>query len=229
MGADESPAGEAVRSDLTVVLEGVDPTTTGRRPRRWRRRALIAASVVVGLVAAVAGAGTYYVMSVHVGELLSLPATTVLYYSDGSVLARLGQVERTPLAWDEFVDEVPRAAVAAQDPQFWTDRGGPIARGVVRHGFDLVGESTSARARLGVLAWRIDGTLSKEELLTYYLNAVPFGRNAFGVEAAARAFFGKTANKTAPLEDRLTLAEAMLLLAQVDQPEPDPVDPLGSP
>jgi len=58
---------------------------------------------------------------------------------------------------------------------------------------------------------------------------VPFGRQTYGVEAAAEAYFGKTARKSAPPEQQLTTAEAIALLAMVDQPEPSPDDPEGSP
>src|SRR5690606_11698533 len=80
-----------------------------------------------------------------------------------------------------------------------------------------------------VLAWKMNDAMSKEQILEAYLNAVPFGRQAYGVEAAAPAFFGKTADNTAPPEQQLTMAEAMVLVAMVKQPYPDPADPEGSP
>ena len=43
------------------------------------------------------------------------------------------------------------------------------------------------------MAWKLDDEYSKEEILEFYLNTVPFGRGAYGIEAAAQAFFGKTA------------------------------------
>ncbi len=44
------------------------------------------------------------------------------------------------------------------------------------------------------MAWKLDRKYSKRQILEFYLNSVPFGRGAYGVEAAAQAFFGKTAN-----------------------------------
>ncbi len=69
----------------------------------------------------------------------------------------------------------------------------------------------------------------QEDILGFYLNTVPFGRGTHGVEAAAQAFFGKTVRKSAPAAQQLTVSEAMLLVAMVKQPEPDPNDPVGSP
>ena len=54
--------------------------------------------------------------------------------------------------------------------------------------------------REAVLAWKISDKLTKEQILEYYLNSVPFGRNTYGVEAAAQAFFGKTVKKNAKPE-----------------------------
>ena len=59
--------------------------------------------------------------------------------------------------------------------------------------------------------------------------AVPFGRHTYGVEAAAQAFFGKTARRDAPAADRITRSDAMLLAAMLKQPNPDPTDLQGSP
>src|SRR5262249_28684336 len=83
--------------------------------------------------------------------------------------------------------------------------------------------------REAVLAWRMDHTYSKERILEFYLNEVPFGRGAYGIEAAAQAYFGKTARKSAPTAQQVTVAEAMVLAALVKQPEPNPADPDGQP
>jgi membrane peptidoglycan carboxypeptidase len=75
----------------------------------------------------------------------------------------------------------------------------------------------------------MDHTYSKEKILEFYLNEVPFGRGAYGIEAAAQAYFGKTARNTAPAAQQVTVAEAMVLASLVKQPEPNPNDPVGQP
>ena len=75
--------------------------------------------MVVLLAAGVVG-GFYYVGSVEVPKLLDLPASTTLYYNDGSVLARLGNTDRTPVGLQELLPFVAQAAVDGQDPDFWT-------------------------------------------------------------------------------------------------------------
>jgi membrane peptidoglycan carboxypeptidase len=75
----------------------------------------------------------------------------------------------------------------------------------------------------------MDHTYPKQKILEFYLNEVPFGRGAYGIEAAAQAYFGKTARNTAPAAQQVTVAEAMVLAALVKQPEPNPADPVGQP
>ena len=182
---------------------------------------------------------------------LAFPATTTVLYDDGSVLAKLGEVTRYELPYDEMNDPVVKSIVASEDQTFWTNEGvdfGSVVRAAwnnftggdtqggstitqqyARLAFDLDGVTYQRKAREAVLAWKMSRALTKEQILESYLNSVPFGRQAYGIEAAAQAFFGKTASKTAPPEQQLTWAEAMVLVAMVKQPYPDPDDPLGHP
>jgi membrane peptidoglycan carboxypeptidase len=223
MGADDAGT---VHIDLSSEAGS---TPEPRRPRRWRRRLLVAGVIVVMLSGVGVIGATYFVDSIPPPQLRSVPASTTLYYSDGSVLARIGPVDATPLRPGEITEEVKQVAVAAEDPDFWHSWAGPITRAVVRQGTDLSGTNTAAKARLAVQAWRLDQELGKEEILAYYLNATPFGRRAYGIEAAARAYYGKSARTDAPPEIRISTAEAMVLMAMVRQPNPDPADPTGRP
>ncbi len=60
------------------------------------------------------------------------------------------------------------------------------------------------KAREAILAFRLESTLSKQQILEIYLNSIFLGRNAYGVQAAARAYFDKDVNE-------LTLPEAAYL------------------
>jgi membrane peptidoglycan carboxypeptidase len=213
-------------ADLTVTVEPAGPeppsgppSTRSRRRRRW-----LVALVVAAVLIASGGAATVVVWySVKLPPPLALPGSTTLYYADGTVMGSIGAVQRTVVPYEEIVPSVVDVAVAAEDPDFWSNVAGPITRAVVRHTRD-VGGSTN-RARLSLLALKLEAAHSKEEILEQYLNAVPFGRNTYGIEAAARAYFGKSVRVTAPPDERLTTAEAMVLLAMVRQPYPDPMNP----
>jgi penicillin-binding protein 1A len=124
---------------------------------------------------------------------------------------------------------VPRAFLAAEDRRFY--QHGPVdlvgiaraARANVSAGSIIQGGSTltqqiaktlfltpdqtfKRKAQEALLAWRLERMLSKDEVLELYLNRVFFGANAYGVDAAAQTYFGKSASQ-------LSLAEAALLAA----------------
>jgi membrane peptidoglycan carboxypeptidase len=200
-----------------------------RRRRPGRRGLLIAAAIPVFLVVSALAGGGYYVASVPDVVLPALPAPTMLYYRDGTELARLGEADRIPLRLDEMLPVVPQVAVAAADPGFWTNNIGAITRSVVRQATGRATLDTLDRARLVAQAWTLDDRYRKDEILAFYLNASAFGRTANGIEAAAQVYFDKSARRDAPVEEQITMAEAMVLLAMVDQPYADPDDPEGSP
>ncbi len=73
-------------------------------------------------------------------------------------------------------------------------------------------QSVARKLREMRMATQLDRTLSKDEILTNYLNLVPFGNHAYGIEAAARTYFGKPASK-------LELHEAAMLAGMVQSSE----------
>jgi membrane peptidoglycan carboxypeptidase len=195
--------------------------------------------------------GTYFLDSVKLSSELAFPATTTVLYDDGSVLAKLGEVTRYEIPYEDMSDPVLKSIVASEDQTFWTNEGidvggvmraawnnftggdtqgaSTITQQYARLAFDLDGVTFQRKAREAALAWKISRSLDKQKILENYLNSVPFGRQAYGIEAAAQAFFGKTARKSAPPEQQLTWAEAMALVAMVKQPYPNPSDPVGQP
>jgi membrane peptidoglycan carboxypeptidase len=232
----------------------------GGLPRRlrlnyaWmaRRRMLLAfLAVLIMLVGIGVVSAAYFVDGVKTAAELRFPETTTVYYSDGSVLSKLGEVTRYQLSFEEINDPVIKSIVASEDQTFWTNDGvdlGSVLRAAwnnftggetqgastitqqyARLAFDLEGVTYQRKAREAVLAWKISDKMDKKEILESYLNAVPFGRQTYGIEAAAQAFFGKTAKKTAPPAQQLTWADAIALVAMVKQPYPNPDDPKGSP
>jgi membrane peptidoglycan carboxypeptidase len=220
-----------------------------------RRRRAWPFLVLAGLVL-LCGAGgtlaTYYVDSVPTPQELVLPESTTVFFADGKTpMATLGTENRTIVPYDRMNEAVKQAIVAAEDRTFWTNDGIDM-RGVIRAAWnnvsggdrqgastitqqyarvaaDLKGVTYSRKLREAVIAWKLDNRYSKQEILGFYLNTVPFGRGAYGIEAAAQAFFGKTVEKDAPGARQVTVAEAMVLAAMVKQPEARPDDPDGQP
>ncbi|MDR2550142.1 MAG: PBP1A family penicillin-binding protein [Desulfobulbus sp.] len=141
---------------------------------------------------------------------------------------------RIVVPYDSLPPLLPRAFVAAEDSRFWEHDGldlWSIARAAfnnVRAGRRSQGGSTITqqvtRALLlspeksylrkmaeAVLAFRLERMLTKEEILSIYLNEIYLGEGAYGVEAAARTYFGKKASQ-------LTLGEIALLAGLPQSP-----------
>ncbi len=124
---------------------------------------------------------------------------------------------------------VPKAFLAAEDRRFyqhgpvdwrgvaraaWADlRAGEVVQGgstltqqLAKTLFLSPEQTLKRKVQEAVLAYRLAGKLTKDQILELYLNRVFFGANAYGIDAAARTYFGKPATA-------LTLAEAALLAA----------------
>lgn len=225
------------------------------RVRDWAAHNRILASILAGvlLLSGVGvAAGGYYFDSVPTPDQLDLPESTTVYFADGTTpMAKLGSQNRTLLAYADMNDAVRESIVAAEDQTFWTNEGvdfssvvraawnnvtggdtqgaSTITQQYARVAAQLKGVTYSRKLREAVIAWKLSNKYDKEHILEFYLNTVPFGRGAYGIEAAAQAYLGKTANRNAPPEQQVTMAEAMVLVAMVKQPEPNPDNPDGEP
>lgn len=206
------------------------PTSGGDvRRRRWvsslRWGALVSSSVVAVLLLWVVGVS-------FPQELLEREGftSTLVLDREGRVLREsLGDGDRRArwLTRDEISDDVVLATVHAEDKRFFDHDGVDpvaVARSVwynARRRRFVTGASTltqqtvklvlprgrrdvAAKAMEAVWALRLERALDKDEILEQYLNRAPYGHQRFGIEAAARLYFGKSAA-------RLSLAEATLL------------------
>lgn len=170
------------------------------------------------------------------GDSWSTFATTSVYAADGSPIAKLhGEVDREPVALADMSPHIRDAVIAIEDRRFFTHNGldpRGIARAAVRNlrsDDGLQGGSTISqqlvknvflreeprqmwrKAVEAVLAFGLEKTSSKEEILEAYLNTVYFGRGVYGVQAASRSFFHKDVAD-------LTLAEAAYLAGLIHMP-----------
>ncbi|AGZ41353.1 transglycosylase domain-containing protein [Actinoplanes friuliensis] len=217
------------------------PSAGQRKPRnylswwvripRWYRRA-VAVVVVLTVSLTVAAAG--YVVSVDLPPDPVPPQASVLYYRDGrTVLARIGTTDRTDVGLDKIPLAVRQAFLAAEDRGFyghsgvsvrgllralWTnivhDDGqgaSTITQQYVRNAYLTQERTVSRKSREAALALKVEHRFSKDEILSRYLNTIYFGRGAYGIEAAARAYFGTGV-------DRLTGFQGAVLAAMVKDP-----------
>jgi penicillin-binding protein 1A len=166
---------------------------------------------------------------------LPLAQTTFLYAADGSLITELHATEdRVVLRKDEMAPALRDAAVAIEDRRFFFHHGvdaRAIARaayvnaaeGVVVEGGSTitqqlvkilyVGTADTLRRKLdeASLAWQLEDQLSKDQILTRYLNTIYFGQGAYGAQAAAQTYFSVDA------ED-LSVAQSALLAGLISAP-----------
>jgi 1A family penicillin-binding protein len=167
---------------------------------------------------------------------LALPGTTTILDGNGQPFADIYEPaqHRVSVPLEKVAKHVQEAFIAAEDKRFYQHKG-IDERGLIRAFMSnlagsgslqggstitqqvaknlLVGSETSyvRKMREMVVASRMERTLTKSEILQLYLNVVFLGRGAWGIEMAARNYFGKSA-------ESLSIAEAAFLAGLVKGP-----------
>jgi penicillin-binding protein 1A len=212
------------------------PKKSGRRGSLLGR--LVYAGVVLGIWAliAVGGLVAYHAAQLPPIDQLSVPKrppNIAILASDGSLIANRGETGGRTVTLKELPPHLPRAFVAIEDRRFYDHFGiDPvgITRAMVRNvtsrsmqggstltqqlakNLFLTQERTASRKiQEAILALWLERNYSKDELLELYLNRVYFGSGAYGVEAAAQRYYGKSAR-------HVTLSEAAVLAGLVQAP-----------
>ena len=145
-----------------------------------------------------------------------------------------GDERRTVVRLSEIPKNMQNATIAAEDVNFYTHIGldwrgivrafvKNLLSGDIRQGGSTITQQLVKKAILSdertytrkfkeaLLALSIETVYSKDEILEFYLNQIPYGSNAYGVSAAAQIYFSK------PVAD-LTLAESAILASLVKAP-----------
>lgn len=145
-----------------------------------------------------------------------------------------GEEKRTQIPFQEMPDVIKYATITLEDQSFYTNHGLELTA-IVRAGLAnllnrkvsqggstitqqlikqtmLTSERTlSRKIKEAILSLELEQKFSKNDILGMYLNQIPYGSNAYGIEAAAQTFFGKHARE-------LTLDEAALLASLPQAP-----------
>lgn len=158
----------------------------------------------------------------------AIPISTHIYDRNGKLLYEIfSDQNRSPVKLSSLPKYVSQASIAIEDKDFYSHSGVSFISGVLRAARDtylthsLQGGSTITQQLVKsallspertiqrkikeiILAMWTERLFSKDEILEMYLNQVPYGGSAYGVEEASKTYFGKSAKN-------LTLAEAALL------------------
>jgi penicillin-binding protein 1A len=155
-----------------------------------------------------------------------LQAPLRVYTRDGRLIGEFGEVRRVPVRLAELPEALVKAVLAAEDDRFFdhpgfdwqgltraawrllrtgekAEGGSTITMQVARN-FFLGREKTYLR-KLNeiILAVRIEGGLTKDEILELYLNKIYLGHRAYGVGAAAQVYYGKTVGELSVAENAM--------------------------
>ncbi len=162
--------------------------------------------------------------------------STKIYDKTGQVLLYEihGQEKRTVIPFEEIPDYVKKATLAIEDQSFYThpafdwraiiralitdvikgqivQGGSTITQQLAKNAFLTSEQTITRKIKELILSYWIEQRYSKDEILNLYLNQVPYGSNAYGIEAAAETYFSKSAKD-------LNLAEAATLAAMLQAP-----------
>lgn len=205
-----------------------------QRPKRsWGRRLARAGIIAAiwGFVAVGCLVGYLYLTLPSLDEATRLKRgpTAALLANDGAFLASYGQLHGAMVTVAELPAHLPRAVIAIEDKRFY-EHGGidplgvaraifvNVTSGEIRQGASTITQQLAKnlllshkrsywrKAREAMLALEIERKFGKDQILTVYLNRVYFGGGAYGVDAAARRFFGKPATEVSLWESALLAA-----------------------
>jgi membrane peptidoglycan carboxypeptidase len=189
---------------------------------------------VAGLVLLFGMVYAYYSNDLRSKDLRNLSFTEATKFYDRSgkklLYSIYGDENRTVIDFDKISKHAKHATIAIEDKNFYSHHGLSI-RGIVRAGLNnIIGKrsytsggstitqqyvknalltkekSLERKAKEAILSLEMERLYSKDEILGFYLNEIPYGGTAYGVEAAARSFFNKPAGE-------LTIDESAMLAA----------------
>lgn len=204
---------------------------------------------VLGIIGALLALGIgafaylYATTEIPQPESIAVAENTTVYYADGTTpIGTFSEQNREIIDCSVLPDYVGQAVVASEDRSFYTNRGIDLV-GIARAFWNnlttgsrqggstitqqyaeryYLGETTSylGKAREAILALKIAQAQDKDQVLCNYMNTIYLGRGTYGIQAAAKAYFGKEAKD-------LTVAEAAMLAGII--PSPSSWDPAVDP
>ncbi|MFF3407531.1 transglycosylase domain-containing protein [Streptomyces sp. NPDC002742] len=175
----------------------------------------------------------YMVVSVPEGNAAAKRQSNIYKYGDGSMLARTGKVNREIVDLSKVPKSVQKTFVAAENKTFYQDSGIDLkgtARGLINtlSGKGKQGGSTitqqyvknyylsqdqtvTRKLKEMVISLKLDRQQSKDDILAGYINTSYYGRNAYGIQAAAQAYYRVDAQ-------RLSVAQGAYLASLLQAP-----------
>ncbi|TMQ95906.1 penicillin-binding protein [Actinomadura soli] len=223
--------------------DGRGPRKPRSRRSRYLRRALFLMLAFIGFCIAAFGVA-YLFTPVPSPQEQAIAQGPTFYYSDGKTQIAKTGVNRDAVKLDRIPKSTRDAVIAAENRGFYDDPGvsvsgttralwstvsgrqlqggSTITQQMVRNYYGGIGKEVSVTRKLKevMVSLKVGREKSKDWILEQYLNTIYFGRDAYGVQAAAKAYYGKDVSE-------LTPAEGAYLAAAIQQPS-NFADPAGA-
>ncbi|MFC5856367.1 transglycosylase domain-containing protein [Streptomyces chlorus] len=157
----------------------------------------------------------YHLVHIPSANALAIKQANVYLYTDGSVIARDGEVNRENVGLGRISKEAQHAILAAEDRDFYTESavdpqamlraawntatgkgkqsGSTITQQYVKNYYLQQEQTVTRKVKEFFIAIKLDREQSKDKILEGYLNTSYFGRNAYGIQSAAQAYYGMDA------------------------------------
>ncbi|MCX4629676.1 transglycosylase domain-containing protein [Streptomyces sp. NBC_01443] len=215
-----------------------DKAERKRKRTGWRRlvptwRMVLGAVLLLALLVIGALIAGYLLVRIPPANAAATAQSNLYLYADGSQLARDGEVNRVNVPLSQIPRTVQEAVLAAEDRDFYSERavdpkamiraawntatgkgtqsGSTITQQYVKNYYLGQEQTITRKVKEFFIAIKLGREKSKDYILEGYLNTSYFGRNAYGIQAAAQAYYGKDVGK-------LTTAEGAYLATLLNSP-----------
>ncbi len=192
---------------------------------------------ILGVIG-IAGIFLYYSKDLpNPDQLMSrqVPQSTIIYDRTGeNILYEIhGDEKRTMVTLEEIPDHVKESTIAIEDKNFYEHGGfslwaigrtiltnilynkragaSTLTQQFVKNAILTPEKKYSRKIKELILSYKIEKQFSKDEILQMYLNEIPYGSNAYGVEAASKKYFGKSVSE-------INVSEAAILASLPQAP-----------
>ncbi len=213
----------------------IAPEPEKERKTSWKKRIFLfilwtSALSIIALVGVLAYFTKDLPNPAKLSERRVAESTKILDRTGQVVLYEIhGEENRTAIAFDQMPKYLKEATIMAEDSDFYNHHGldflaimraayedvkgqskkqgaSTITQQLIKNSILTSQKSFTRKIKEAILSLELEQKFSKDEILEMYLNEIPYGSNAYGIEAAAQTFFGKNAAS-------LSLAESALLAA----------------
>ncbi|SDK67518.1 transglycosylase domain-containing protein [Streptomyces indicus] len=229
------PEGQAESAETAKSAKG---RKQRRKRTGWRRiiptwRMVLGTFLLVCLLLGGALVAGYLIVDIPPANSAATAQTNVYLYADGKQLARDGGVNRENIPLAQVPEHVRQAVLAAEDRDFYSESavdpkamlraawntvtgkgkqsGSTITQQYVKNYYLSQDQTISRKVKEFFIAIKLGREVSKDDILEGYLNTSYFGRNAYGISAAAHAYYDKK-------PEDLTTAEGAYLATLLNSP-----------